>query len=400
MESTALNRRLDRGKGLLVAILAVMVVLVGLEGFQRVKDYLKLRKNNRNPHTVSFETRSGYPMNDKGGSIALVTHPHLIYSLKNPQKTPEVSINAQGFRGGDWAEKESSSCRIIALGGSAAFGLGASATDKVFLNVLQKLLDASMESRVEVYNAGVPGYSSKQEFILLATSLLDYNPDMVLIFDGWNDFYFSGVRPPDVQEGFHPTFYEFDVIISRNTQRWLNVFRLSAFFRWAEWKIWRAYIIEGRRTRRFDRFSDNLEVYLPEYRKNLERMVRLARAYRSDVVIVSQPELFHREGEIPEAEQEVRLRYNRKKRQGYEEFSRTQYPAFIEAARQVAVAEDVPFLDATAAFDEFDGVAFTDFVHFNDEGQQILAQYLFPTVSRVLSQRIAGPGCPAGPRSQ
>ena len=397
MESTALRKRLDRAKGILVTTLVLIVVLVGLEGFQRVKDYLKWRKNNRNPYSYIQETRSGFPVNDKGGSIVLVSHPHLIYGLKEGQQTPEVTINAQGFRGGDWAQKDSSSCRIIVLGGSAAFGMGASRDDKVFLNLLQRRLNASMETRVEVYNAGVPGYGSKQELILLATSLLDYDPDMILIFDGWNDFYFSGLRPPAVQEALSPSFFELDEIIGRNTQRWLNVFRLSAFFRWAERNIWIPH--EGGRTRRFDRFSDNLEVYLPDYRKNLERIVRLARAYGADVVIVSQPELFHREGEIPEAEQEVRLRYNRKQHQGYEEFSRTQYPAFIEAARQVAVAEDVPSLDATAAFDEFDGVAFMDFVHFTDEGNQLLAQYLFPAVFRVLSQKIAGPGCHAGLRS-
>ncbi len=40
---------------------------------------------------------------------------------------------------------------------------------------------------MEVINAGVGGYASTQEFLYLASELISYEPDIVIIYDGWND---------------------------------------------------------------------------------------------------------------------------------------------------------------------------------------------------------------------
>ena len=397
METTTRSVRLNRGKGLFITVSVLIVIFGILEGYQRIRNYLKWMKHNETPYTIRYETARGLPLTDKGGSIVLVHHPHLIYRFKENQERPEATINAQGFRGKDWVMEGQSSCRVIVLGGSAAFGQGASRDDKVFTSVLERLLNASsnsMEGGVQVLNAAVTGYDSTQELILLVTRLLDYQPDVVVIVDGWNDLYFGGSPPQGVKHPVSTIFDEFDSVLSRNTQRWANILRLSAFFRMLERrfsKVWQ----EGGHPRRFGRYSDNLRVYRPRYRKNLERMARLAKAYAVEVIIAPQPELFQRKGEIPEEEHELRLKFNTEHHAGYADFARAQYPAFIEAAKEVAQAEGTAFVDTTTTFDQFDGVAFADFVHLNDQGHEILARHLLPIVARVLARKASEVGCNA-----
>ena len=397
METTTQTASRTMRKGLLITVALLFLVFGIFESYQRVKNYVRWSNNTGTPYILHFETAGGVLITERGGSLLSVYHPHLIHRLKKNQRTPEVTVNAQGFRGRDWTMEGSSACRVVVLGGSSVFGIGASGDDKVFVNVLEHLLNTSSNSThraVEVLNAGVPTYDSSQELILLATNLLDYQPDVVILFDGWNDFYFGGVRPEGVREAVSPLFYEFDEVLSRNTRRWANALRVSAFFRRMERELYERRYYAGH-TRRFVNYSNNLQVFLARYSRNLERMVRLAKAYGSETIIAPQPELFHRKGDIPHEEQEVRRQWSTRHQEGYEQFARAHYPAYIETARAVASAEGVPFLNAPAAFDEFDGVAFGSAPHFNDQGNRIIARFLLPTVSRALTRKASRSGCNA-----
>ena len=47
--------------------------------------------------------------------------------------------------------------------------------------------------RVEFINAGVDGYNSAQEYLYLVSDLMRYQPDLVIVYDGWNDSQNSSV---------------------------------------------------------------------------------------------------------------------------------------------------------------------------------------------------------------
>ncbi len=93
--------------------------------------------------------------------------------------------------------------RIIALGTSALYGIGASApypahrplnNDETITGVLESSLNERLEQRdsefrVEVINAGVSAYQTFHELMYLNADLLDYQPDIVINVDGHNDFY-------------------------------------------------------------------------------------------------------------------------------------------------------------------------------------------------------------------
>src|SRR5262249_45616551 len=44
--------------------------------------------------------------------------------------------------------------------------------------------------RLEFINAGVPGYHSGQSYLFLLSDLIQYKPDLVVVYDGWNDGHF------------------------------------------------------------------------------------------------------------------------------------------------------------------------------------------------------------------
>ena len=111
------------------------------------------------------------------------------------------------------------------------------------------------------------------------------------------------------------------------------------------------------------------------------RICRLARAHGVEVVIAPQPEVFQRAGTIPDAELERR---KEAETDGYAELSRTQYPLFIEPAREVAAAQEVIFADFGGVFDATDDEIFVDRVHLNDRGNELIAGRLLPAVARAL----------------
>ncbi len=94
-----------------------------------------------------------------------------------------VVMNSAGFR-----DKERSSPptpgkrRIACLGDSFVFGHGVE-FDSLFTSLIE-----TRDPRLEVLNFGVSAYSTDQELLLLEKVVLDYNPDVVLLFVTENDF--------------------------------------------------------------------------------------------------------------------------------------------------------------------------------------------------------------------
>jgi lysophospholipase L1-like esterase len=112
--------------------------------------------------------------------------------------------NARGFNAREVPyEKASGIFRIVTLGDSSTFGWGVD-TEAIYPHLLERMLRARHPgARIEVINLGVCGYSSLQGLILLRREALNYNPDVVILSYGSNDF--SRVPEP------------FDEVLERNS---------------------------------------------------------------------------------------------------------------------------------------------------------------------------------------
>ena len=105
------------------------------------------------------------------------------------QQSQSVTINNFGFRGDNFSvEKPDSTYRIFMLGGSTMFGHGATSDKTTIPGYLQEFFQEDFEKYdIQVINSGIQGADSFDEMNLIKSRLLDFSPDMMVIYDGWND---------------------------------------------------------------------------------------------------------------------------------------------------------------------------------------------------------------------
>ena len=129
-----------------------------------------------------------------GDSIAMVQDTcDLHESSEYSELVPFIeksNFNSLGFRGTEFSEvKPPNTYRIFMVGGSTLFGSGESSDNTTIPSILQKIFDSddSTIQKVEVINAGFGGANSNLELNLIKQKLVYYQPDLVVVYDGWND---------------------------------------------------------------------------------------------------------------------------------------------------------------------------------------------------------------------
>jgi len=127
-------------------------------------------------------------------NACLEPDPELFWRLRPDQALPldrkrpffgQVS-NAAGLRGRVPGPGRADALRVLALGDSCTFGFGADA-DETWPARLEAALRARHGLEAEVFNAGVPGYSSQQGVVVAERWIPRLAPDVVLVAFGWND---------------------------------------------------------------------------------------------------------------------------------------------------------------------------------------------------------------------
>jgi len=99
-----------------------------------------------------------------------------------------VYINSEGFRGPEFSKvKPENTFRIFFLGGSTTFGLGVLDNQTYPYYYQQMLDDSNLDFNFEVINAGWPGWGSVRETNVIKDRFLDYEPDLFIVLDGFNE---------------------------------------------------------------------------------------------------------------------------------------------------------------------------------------------------------------------
>ena len=136
------------------------------------------------------------------------------------QSTGSITINTLGFRGAEFSEeKPSDTYRIFMVGGSTMFGAGATSDETTIPVYLQHLLsEKDFEFDIEVINSGIQGADSNTELNLIEQKLVTLSPDLIIIYDGWNDLR-ANHTPNVVKENWEKICEfgkanDFDVIIT------------------------------------------------------------------------------------------------------------------------------------------------------------------------------------------
>ena len=136
------------------------------------------------------------------------------------QSTSSITINTLGFRGTEFLTiKPLDMYRIFMVGGSTMFGAGATSDETTIPGYLQQLLNENdFEFDIEVINSGIQGADSNTELNLIKHKLITFSPDLIVIYDGWNDLR-ANHTPNVVKENWEKICEfgkanDFDVIIT------------------------------------------------------------------------------------------------------------------------------------------------------------------------------------------
>jgi lysophospholipase L1-like esterase len=105
---------------------------------------------------------------------------------KNKAQRNIYSVNSLGFRGKEFdPQKKSAKMRIFCVGGSTT-ACDSNDDEETWPAQLERLLQNGGYD-VEVINAGVPGWYSYKDYIRFREEIITYQPDLVLIHEGWNE---------------------------------------------------------------------------------------------------------------------------------------------------------------------------------------------------------------------
>ena len=114
----------------------------------------------------------------------------------NLEKTNEIipykfdlNFNSKGFIGDDFdSQKPPDEFRILMVGGSTMLGAESSSVNTTIPGILQLMMDYNNPGmKINVINAGISGANTASELKLISTKLVKYDPDLMIIYDGWND---------------------------------------------------------------------------------------------------------------------------------------------------------------------------------------------------------------------
>ena len=342
-----------------LAVVSAAIFLAAAEGAVRLWD--ALRGNAPGVQSDPVET-------------LYARHPYLPIALRpgSDYRDNDTSgrINALGLRGPErTAARPPGAFRVICVGGSTTFGAGIAGDEKTYPARLEaRLREANPGLEIEVWNAGVPGYTTAENVIYLGLRLIDFEPDIVVLYEGYNDF------KPNRHPGFVSDYSHWRdraVTPRRPPLEWLRLVAKGRALA-ARWFTDPNSEVRdpasGQTLRRYDTVG---EEGLAAFRRNLRTMVRTASGAGARAVLATYPH--------PCTEENLRARP--------ELFTylpgylptltfagvRDAFDRYNEAVRAVAAEEGAILADAARAIPP-DADFFVDHVHFNARGADLFAE--------------------------
>ncbi len=344
------SRTLSWPKTVAFSLLPVLVLLLLAEGGLRVYSwFFRTAYERYSTSSERFELVPNFQATFPGGR--------------------RIRINSKGFVGPEFAdEKAPGTHRVFAIGDSCTFAGDWDVSYSVFL---ERGLN-SQGRKFEVINAGVEGYDSEQALRRISDDVLKYNPDLVMIYIGWNDL--MRTRPGSMSSGGRSS--PLGRILSQS-----YLFRgLSKviFFHVRPALATPALTGDESEFHVFDGFVS------AAYEDNVSAMVALLRKHNVRVLLMTRPTVLGRKmtaqdlktqnvffPHYPEAYSVPRLL--------------SLHDAYNESLRRLGERLQVPIVDLDRIFNQQDKRAlFWDTMHPSEKGHQLIAEALVPRVRAIL----------------
>jgi lysophospholipase L1-like esterase len=297
----------------------------------------------------------------------IIQYPLPIIHYEPNQKTDTVTINSHGFRGEELGQgkMDDEEYRIFVLGGSALYGIFATSDNTTIPGYLQEFYNEFTTDRdVRVINAGVNGHESFAETYIMKNKIIDLDPDLIIVFDGWND-----LGAPLEREYKEPTGIEqleqYSLVIRK-------YYKTIVFYEFIE-RVWEKQFGKIEFFDRFDRWEreTNDDVTANQkselWKSRWKEICELGEKENFKVIITLQPIVGA--GNKVLADWELR---HVEQAAGYAASYNFMRDKLNELETSCTGIEDF-----TNIFDNETGLMYFDYAHMGDAGNRIVAEKMF-----------------------
>lgn len=325
--------------------------------------------------TWAFFFRTSYERyNFVTGRVELV--PNIRYAT---QTGDEFVINSRGFLGPEFNEHPAEGVhRVIAIGDSCTFAGGIWA--KAYPGIMERFFNTnSSNGKYEVINGGIEGFNSTFALDRIQQEIIEYRPQLVIIYIGWNDLMKTNPDNLDVTGRY--------TLITQVMERSYLIKAYSKLL----FQYLRPLLFQPKLT------EDEVEThafagFVPRtYESNLESMVKVLRQNKVKVVLCTLPTV-------------VRTLMTRKDIRNqhvfFPYFAGTYnidkflslHKAYNDVIRKVGKNLNVRVVDLDAIFNTYGEQKhelFWDTMHPSGKGHILVAQSLYPVVREELQREPA-----------
>jgi hypothetical protein len=284
---------------------------------------------------------------------------------------------------------------IFITGGSTGAGCGATRNETVYASILERKLNTQVpagykgtQKRIRVFNAGVPGFNSSQELIAALFELFYFSPSILVMFNGINDNWF--IDPPGTKR---TTDWHHNYRVMHST-------RPGQFFPATQRLITK--ILEskglgntGENTPGYKRVSSSFIDQPERFVGNIKTAAAAAKSRGIGFAHFFQPTTGW--GKHVATPEEVRLRKlfhspSEAEWKTYLDQLESFYGGATKKLSELSLRfqndEDVVFSDATGIFDSVSEAVYYDPRHYNDRGQELLADHMYQALIAKFAERM------------
>lgn len=244
--------------------------------------------------------------------------------------------------------------RIICLGDSTTQGFltpnKVSVLEETYPCTLEQMLNRNNDSiHFEVINAGCGGYSSLQGSRLLKSELLDYHPDLLIVWFGINDAD-AAVLYSDKEQRFPNAFFS-------EVEKILNYSKFYQFYRQGL-----LYILP-----KINQKNNKRRVSIQDYHANLREMVRLTKENNVSIVFI-----------IP-------FRRINSEILSFKDLANEDQSYLYSKIFDEFLQNGIHVIDMAAVFKRMEDSAkyFLDVCHTNPKGNQIIAETVYNCLTKT-----------------
>lgn len=371
-------------------ILLISILELGTRALESARQELSLQDEDR---IYNASPKNNGPVWFLG---AFNFFPYLMY------RTPPVSAKVSSgdsdmitcFNGPPFSPKKPEGVwRIVVMGGSVVWGSGVDKSDDTFSARLNSILNSKIKSgKIEVINAGQPGYNSTQELILLQQEIIGYEPDLVIFFDGFNDIGLATRWSENLMNGvYYQAPYNYpimrDKVLSpQKTTRTVvrDFIMLSHFLAQMEHIVARA----PKNTQFVPIKPQELKQFLTKsssrYRENLDAALLLLQDKNIQAVSAIQPMILWKNN-LSDDERKLGMI-------PYADLLAEFYPPLFEMGRIVSEKRGRLFWNYADIFRDLPETIYIDAVHFNSRGHEIIANDMAQRILPLLPQEMVDRG--------